>query len=103
MNHEMNEKVIQSYLHDEKMMILVYAQWCINNELDPRALYQQAYPNQINNQELEIVLAELTVSKEESEPIENQVVIQVLQLFGNDDLAFVVQNEINKKKSERKA
>ncbi|SFB04827.1 hypothetical protein SAMN04488072_10642 [Lentibacillus halodurans] len=90
---EVEQKVIESYQHDEKMMILVYAQWCINHDLDPKALYEEAYPNQMKNEALREAL-ELTVSKQESEEIPDQTVLNILQLFGNDDLAFVVQSKI---------
>ncbi|WP_430791222.1 hypothetical protein VBD025_01860 [Virgibacillus flavescens] len=94
---EMEEKVIESYQNDEKMMILIYAQWCINNELEPKELYEQAYPSQMKNNALREAL-ELTVSKEESEEIPDSTVMHVLQLFGNDDLAFIVQEQIDKRK-----
>ncbi|WP_010529361.1 hypothetical protein [Lentibacillus jeotgali] len=90
---EFEQKVIESYQKDEKMMILVYAQWCINNSLDPEALYERAYPGQLHNQALRDAL-ELTVPKQESEDIPDQTVLNVLQLFGNNDLAFVVREQI---------
>ncbi|WP_090867766.1 hypothetical protein [Oceanobacillus limi] len=94
---EMEERVIESYKSDEKMMILVYAQWCINNGIDPVNLYGKAYPDQLKNQAL-VEAMELTVPKEESEEIPNQTVLNVLQLFGNDDLAFLVQEQIDQQK-----
>ncbi|MFD1361965.1 hypothetical protein [Lentibacillus salinarum] len=97
--NDIEQKVIDSYQQDEKMMILVYAQWCINRDLDPEALYERAYPGQKNNQALKEAL-ELTVSKQESEDIPNQTVLNILQLFGNDDLAFVVQEKIDDEKGK---
>ncbi|ASN07150.1 hypothetical protein [Virgibacillus necropolis] len=94
---EMEERVIESYQNDEKMMILIYAQWCINNDLEPRSLYEQAYPSQMKNNALDEAL-ELTVPKKESEEIPDSTVMNVLQLFGNDDLAFIVQEQIDKRK-----
>lgn len=91
----MEQKVIESYQQDEKMMILVYAQWCINHNIDPVVLYEQAYPGQFDNQALKDAL-ELTVSKQESEHIPNETILNILQVFGNNDLAFVVQEEIDK-------
>ncbi|AVQ97961.1 hypothetical protein ACTWPF_18180 [Oceanobacillus sp. M65] len=91
---EMEDQVIKSYQSDEKMMILIYAQWCINNDLDPEALYVKAYPNQLHNPSLTEAM-ELTVPKKESEEIPTHTVLQVLQLFGNDDLAFIVQSELD--------
>src|SRR5690625_3809924 len=98
-NKELEKHIIQNYKNKEKMMILIYAQWCINNDLDPTELYNKAYNNQNSNRALEEVL-ELTVSKNESYDIYNETVINALQLFGNDDLAFVVQSEIVKRKNK---
>jgi len=98
MNHnDNNQRVIEEYQHDEKMMILIYAQWCINHDLDPQALYREAYPEQPDNKALTEALQQ-TVVKEEADEIANDLVLNVLQLFGNDDLAFVVQQEIQKRK-----
>lgn len=97
---ETEEKVIESYKHDEKMMILVYAQWCVNNDLDPTEMYGKAYPDQLKNNALREAL-ELTVDKEESEHIPDETVLNILQLFGNDSLAFVVQQA--KEERERKS
>ncbi|WP_099156513.1 hypothetical protein [Virgibacillus ndiopensis] len=93
---DVEKQVIDSYQNDEKMMILIYAQWCINNDLDPREIYEKAYPAQMKNPALNEALG-LTVPKEESDEIPDQTVINVLQLFGNDDLAFLVQAEIDKR------
>ncbi|WP_164670924.1 hypothetical protein [Virgibacillus doumboii] len=97
---EVEQKVIESYQHDEKMMILIYAQWCINNDFDPKALYERAYPSQLKNNALTEAL-ELTVPKKESDEIPNQTVLNALQLFGNDDLAFIVQEEIENSKEQK--
>lgn len=96
---KMNEKdqyIIEQYQQDESMMILIYAQWCVNHELDALEMYQQAYPDQLINKELLKALDE-TVAKEESEDISIELVQHVLQLFGNDDLAFVIQEASDKK------
>ena len=95
-NKEMEKKVIENYQNDERMMILVYAQWCINNGIDPKELYEKAYPGQLKNRVLTDTL-EMTVPKNESEEIADETVLNVLQLFGNDDLAFSVQAEIEKR------
>lgn len=91
---EHDEQVINNYQEQEKMMILIYAQWCINHQIDPISLYQEAYPDQLKNDTLEEVL-ELTVSRQESDEISHETVIQALQAFGNDDLAFVVQQKMD--------
>ncbi|MGM0903684.1 MAG: hypothetical protein ACQEXB_21615 [Bacillota bacterium] len=94
---ELEEKIVENYQGEEKMMILVFAQWCVNHDLDPEDLYLRAYPHQAANQALREAL-ELTVPKEEAGEVSDQTLLGVLSLFGNDDLAFVVTEEINKKK-----
>lgn len=94
---DMEEMVVQNYQRDEQMMIIVFAQWCVNNDLDPLELYQRAYPNQKNNEPLRQGI-ELTVPKEEAGPIPDDTLLGVLSLFGNEDLAFVVTEEIAKRK-----
>ena len=91
------EKIIENYQADEKMMILVFAQWCINHDLNPEEVYLRAYPNQKENIVLKDAL-DLTVPKEESGEVRDESLLGVLSLFGNDDLAFVVTEEINRRK-----
>lgn len=95
-NNERSKHVINNYEQDEKMMILIYAQWCVNNDLNPMELYEKAYPSQQKNDALQQAM-ELTVPKTESEEIANHTVLQALQLFGNNDLAFVVQQATDQK------
>lgn len=87
---EKDNYIIEKYKEDEKMMILIFAQWCINHDMDALQLYRTAYPEQTENKAL-LDSMEKTVPKEESEEISLEAVQQVLQLFGNDDLAFVMQ------------
>ncbi|MDX8344411.1 hypothetical protein [Rossellomorea sp. YZS02] len=98
---EMQEKIIQNYQKDEHMMILVFAQWCVNHDLDPATLYQKAYPEQGENPALQQGI-DLTVPKEESEDIPDSTLLGVLSLFGNDDLAYVVTEEINNRSKEKR-
>lgn len=93
---ETQEQIIRNYQRDEQMMILVFAQWCINHDLNPAELYIRAYPNQSANNELKQAI-ELTVPKDEAGEISNETLLGVLSLFGNDDLAFVVTEEISKR------
>jgi len=97
---EHEQRVIENYQNDEKMMILIYAQWCINHDLDPKEMYKKAYPSQLQNDAL-IEALESTVSKQEADEIADQMVLNVLQLFGNDDLAFIVQEEIMKRENKK--
>ena len=94
---ELEEKIIQHYQGEEKMMILIFAQWCINHALDPEELYLLAYPNQSANIALKEAM-ELVVPKEESGEIADETLLGVLSLFGNDELAFIVTEEIKKMK-----
>jgi len=96
-NKELEEAVIRNYQQEENMMILVFAQWCINHGLDPEALYRRAYPQQENNVPLMQAL-ELTVPKEEAGDIADDTVLGVLSLFGNEELAFIVTEEIAKRR-----
>jgi cellobiose phosphorylase len=91
--NEISEKVISNYQKDEGMMIIIYAQWCVNNELDPKEVYLKAYPDQANN-EYVMHMLDQTVSKEEAEYIGDETLLQVLSIFGNEDLAFTVSKEI---------
>ncbi|WLR48015.1 hypothetical protein LC065_01625 [Halobacillus litoralis] len=95
MDRNNEEEVIRNYQKGEKMMILLFAQWCINHDLDPVAIYQEAYPYQDKNKEL-IDAMELTVPKQESDHIDPETLLEVLSLYGNDDLAFVVAELINR-------
>ncbi|OZM57417.1 hypothetical protein CIB95_08125 [Lottiidibacillus patelloidae] len=98
---ELEKKIIEQYKADEGMMILVFVQWCINNQLDPISLYEKAYPDQKRNPLLTQMM-ENSVSKEEAGDIADETLLQVLSLFGNDDLAFVVSEEItNRDKDNR--
>ncbi|MBT2290626.1 hypothetical protein J7E73_16125 [Paenibacillus albidus] len=96
----MEEQIIESYKRDEEMMILVFAQWCANNGLDPHALYLQAYPQQEGNEALRKALA-LTVSAEEAGFISDDTVLGVLSLYSNDDLAYVVTEAVAERQSAK--
>lgn len=94
-NEELEKQIIESYQRDEQMMILVFAQWCVNNGLDPEELYVRAYPNQGANEALRQAVA-LTVPKEEAGDIPDETLLGVLSLYNNVDLSFVVTEEIRK-------
>lgn len=84
-----DQHIIKQYEEDEEMMILLFAQWCVNNDLNAHEVYERAYPQQGQNKALDRALQN-TVPKEESEEISQDIIITVLQTFGNDDLAFEV-------------
>ncbi|MBB5173717.1 hypothetical protein [Texcoconibacillus texcoconensis] len=94
------DQIVENYQKDEKMMVLVFTQWCVNNNLDPEDLYTRAYPTQTKNHTLKEAI-DLTVPKEEAGDIADETLLGVLSLFGNDDLAFVVTEEIDKLKKRR--
>lgn len=94
---EVEKRIIENYQNDERLMVLVFCQWCVNHGLDPQALYEKAYPEQPNNELIE-KMKEDTVPKEEAEDISDAAVLHILEIFGNHDLAFVVQAEIDKRK-----
>ncbi|MFJ7826352.1 hypothetical protein [Psychrobacillus sp. NPDC096623] len=88
----MKNKVIEQYEADENMMIQIYVQWCANHGIDPIELYEKAYSNQASNE----ILIELKENTEKHAlDIDTEAVMYVLQLFGNDDLAFEVSKVAN--------
>ena len=92
-----DERVIENYQKDEQMMILIFAQWCVNNEVDANELYQRAYPEQARNHLLEEIFKE-TLEAGKSNQVDDATVFNVLEIFGNSDLAFEVQGIIDKRK-----
>lgn len=95
--NQLEQQIIEQYQRDEHMMILVFAQWCVNHDLDPVDLYTRAYPHQKENQALQQAI-NLTVPKNESGDISNETLLNVLSLYGNDDLGFVVSQEVARQK-----
>ncbi|MFK2826770.1 hypothetical protein QYG89_14025 [Bacillus sp. B190/17] len=93
---EIEEQVIKNYERDEQMMVFIFAQWCVNHALDPGELYKRAYPHQSANHALQQAI-DLTVPKEEAGNIPDDTLLNVLSLYGNDDLAFIVTEEIEKR------
>lgn len=83
----MKNKVIEQYQEDENIMIHLFTQWCANHDLNAQTLYENAYPSQLAN-------AALLKAMEETEKdlieVDTGTVLEVLQLFGNEELAFVV-------------
>lgn len=93
---DLESKIIENYQQDEKMMIFVFAQWCVNQHLDPEVMYRLAYPKQAKNQALKEAL-ELTVPINEAGEIPDETLFGVLSLYGNEDLAIIVTEEIEKR------
>ncbi|RIW38314.1 hypothetical protein D3H55_01875 [Bacillus salacetis] len=94
MDHRSKEKeIIEKYQQDEKMMILAFAQWCINHDIDPVEVYSIAYPQQEENTLLKEAVAS-TVSKEESEEIPLSSLFAVFEIYGNEELAFALSEKV---------
>lgn len=91
----MTDKIIQQYQDDEHIMIQLFATWCANHQLDALALYAQAYPQQEKNIPLIKAVEEI---ERDTINVDTETVLNVLQLFGNEDLAFVVSQESEKMK-----
>lgn len=92
-----DEQVIENYQKDEQMMVLVFAQWCVNNEVDANELYKRAYPEQQDNALLVKAFKEATKAGK-TDQVDDITVFSVLEIFGNSDLAFEVQAVIDKRK-----
>lgn len=88
-----NEWIIKKYQQDEATMIQLFVTWSLQNDLDPVQLYQRAYPAQTQNEALVRAVEEADPSELE---ISHETLLEVLQLFGNDDLAFIASEEIVK-------
>lgn len=89
-----DEQIIQKYREDETLMIRLFVQWCANHQLDPQLLYKKAYPHQQANEALYAVIESDDGFEELF--IDNETMLDVLQMFGNEDLAFVVSDEISR-------
>ncbi|MCP1357196.1 hypothetical protein [Aneurinibacillus migulanus] len=89
---ELEQKVTEIYRRDTNAMVLVFAQWCINHDLEPISVYEEAYPEQAIPAELQSMLA-LTVPKEEAGDIALETLMNVLLAFDNERLAAVVQQK----------
>ncbi|TFE01627.1 hypothetical protein [Jeotgalibacillus salarius] len=90
---EIEAYIIQKYQEDEQIMVRIFIQWCHERDLNPEKIYHEAYPSQPPNK----LLKELTEEKEAFEmTIDSGTLINVLQVFGNDDLAHTVSAYANK-------
>lgn len=88
------EQVIQKYQEDEQLMIRLFVQWCTNHQLNPHELYKRAYPDQQENVVMKNIIEQ--ADAEDDINIDNETMLDVLQLFGNEDLAFIVADEIER-------
>lgn len=89
----LEEYIIKKYQQDESVMIQLFVGWALNNQLDPVLLYQRAYPSQAQNKALAQAVEQRDFSDTE---ISDETLLDLLQMFGNDDLAFVASEEMEK-------
>lgn len=97
---EESKYVIEQYQEKERLMVLVYSQWCVNHGLDPVEIYEKAYPEQEKNKVLAEVVEE-GLEKEDPSSIDIETLFEVLQLYGNEDLAITIQEEVEKRASPK--
>ncbi|ANU09037.1 hypothetical protein A1A1_06822 [Planococcus antarcticus DSM 14505] len=85
--------IIKKYQQEEQIMVQLFVQWCTNHKLNPAELYQRAYPGQLQSS----VLTD-TIDQADTEEldIDHETLLDVLQMFGNYDLAFIVSEESEK-------
>ncbi|MDS9473073.1 hypothetical protein [Sporosarcina pasteurii] len=94
-NKSVEELIIKKYQDGEKTMIRLFVEWCRNHQLDPHMVYHLAYPEQEKNSILIEILEE--IDQQDPLKIPDHTLLEVLQYFGNDELAFVVVDLIEKK------
>lgn len=88
---EREQFIIEQYQAGEDQMILLFTQWCFNHGLDALALYREAYPNQPVSAKL-LEMNEERIDPREAAQIDTSLLLEVLQLYENNDLAFVVSS-----------
>lgn len=92
-NESRDEYIIKKYQQDEQVMVQLFVQWCTNHQLNAAELYQRAYPGQLQSP---VLTAAIEQTDTEELDIDHETLLDVLQMFGNDDLAFIVSEEIEK-------
>lgn len=91
---QLQEFIIKKYQDEEKTMVHLFIEWCREQEHNPHKVYQLAYPEQPENPIIKELMKEL--SEQEPLHIPDHTLLEVLQLFGNDELAFVITELIEK-------
>lgn len=94
---DLSKQVIENYQKDEAMMVLIFSQWCVNNDVNAIEIYEQAYPEQARNNLLKEKYEE-AIEAGKSDTVDDLTVFTVLEIFGNTDLAFEVQRIIDARK-----
>lgn len=83
-----NEEIIARYQEEEKMMIRLFIDWCRTYEISPTQVYAAAYPEQLENELLGALIAE--AATEPPIHVPTPTLLDALQTFGNEELAFVI-------------
>jgi len=89
---EREQFIIDNYQAGEDEMIALFVEWCHNHDFDPLKMYREAYAEQ----ELPERLVEINKQRRDVGEIETALLLEVLQMYGNDTLAFVVSNYAEK-------
>lgn len=84
---KLKDKIIQQYQEDENIMIRLFTQWCVNHAIDALTLYKKAYPYQGENG---LLIRFLEETEKDFLQVDTVTVLHLLQLYGNEDLAFEV-------------
>lgn len=93
-----DDYIIKKYQQDEATMVQLFVNWSLSNDLDPLELYKRAYPVQSTN---EVLIKALEDADSSEMDISDETILEILQMFGNDDLAFVVSEEMEKLKKRK--
>lgn len=88
-----DEFIIKKYQQDEAVMIQLFVNWALSHDLDPLVLYKRAYPAQSPNEALDKAMYQADTAEMD---VSDDTLLDILQMFGNDDLAFVVSEEMEK-------
>src|SRR5690625_6265335 len=89
---EREQFIIDNYQAGEDEMIALFVEWCHNHDFDPLKMYREAYAEQ----ELPEILVKINKQRRDVGEIESSLLLEVLQMYGNDTLAFVVANYAEK-------
>ena len=95
-----DEQVIQKYQQDEQLMIRLFVQWCANNEVGSPRVIQTCISKATRKCHHEE--NHRRSRSEDDIDIDNETMLDVLQLFGNEDLAFIVADEIERLSKKHK-
>lgn len=87
-SQDRSKEIIARYQQDEQTMIRLFIDWCRQYDIDPVQIYTVAYPTQPQND----LLQALMVEAEQASPLDvpTATLLDALQLFGNEELAFVI-------------